>query len=374
MLELVNDTQLPEKPQYPNIGASEGIDLDVLKSLREQWLNEFDWEKEQTYLNTFNHSTVVIEGLTIHFVHKVSQNPDAIPLLLTHGWPGSFMEFLPVIDPLTQKANTSTDKPVSFNVVVPSLPGIAFSTSGPGDWTLEDTARVFSTLMTDVLGYKTFAAHGTSNGAVLTFSLYDKFNTTTRAVHLPLLPFYSSIPEEIAALEIELSPLEQFEHERAMNWTFNGTSYASVQILRPNTIALALYDNPVGQLAWMGEKWIDWADVRAGESPSVLTHNEILRSISLYYLTDSFMPSVYIYAQEPQFPYREGIYRRARTDAPMLVSYFKYVIGFWPEDVLRMMGNLVSYRNHEFGGFFAGLENPPDLVDDLREIGDYWTG
>ncbi len=174
----------------------------------------------------------MIEGLTIHFVHKVSQDPDAIPLLLTHGWPGSFMEFLPVIDPLTQKANTSSDKPVSFNVVVPSLPGIAFSTSGPGDWTLEDTARVFSTLMTDVLGYKTFAAHGTSNGAVLTFSLYDKFNTTTRAVHLPLLPFYSSIPEEIAALEIELSPLEQFEHERAMNWTFNGTSYASVQILR----------------------------------------------------------------------------------------------------------------------------------------------
>ncbi|KAL8746067.1 MAG: hypothetical protein Q9184_007794 [Pyrenodesmia sp. 2 TL-2023] len=374
MVELINDTKLPEKPQYPNIGASEGIDLDVLKGLREEWLNEFDWEKEQTYLNTFNHSTVTIEGLTIHFVHKVSQDPDAIPLLLTHGWPGSFMEFLPVIDPLTQMAKTSTGKPVSFNVVVPSLPGIAFSTSAPGNWTLEDTARVFSTLMTDVLGYKTFAAHGTSNGAVLTFSLYDKFNTTTRAAHFPLLPFYSSTPEEIAALEIELSPLEQFEHERAMNWTFNGTSYSSVQILRPNTISLALYDKPVGQLAWMGEKWIDWADVRAGESPSVLTHNEILRSISLYYLTDSFMPSVYIYAQEPQFPYIEGIYRRARTDAPMLVSYFKYVIGFWPEDVLRMMGNLVSYRNHEFGGFFAGLENPPDLVDDLREIRDHWSG
>lgn len=88
--------------------------------------------------------------------------------------------------------------------------------------------------MTDVLGYKTFSAHGTSNGAVLTFSLYDKLNTTTRAAHFLLLPFYSSIPEEIAALEIELSPLEQFEHERAMNWTFNGTSYSSVQILRVN--------------------------------------------------------------------------------------------------------------------------------------------
>ncbi|KAL9626090.1 MAG: hypothetical protein Q9204_007589 [Flavoplaca sp. TL-2023a] len=236
MLKLIYDTELPEKPQYPNIRASEGVHLDVLKGLREEWLDQLDWEKEQTYLNTrrdsFNHSTVTIESQTIHFVHHVSQDPDAIPLLLTHGWPGSFMEFLLVIDSLTQNANTSTGKAVSFNVVVPSLPGIAFSTSAPGDWTLEDTARVFSTLMTDVLGCKTFAAHGTSNGAVLTFSLYDKFNTTTRAAHFPLLPFYSSIPEEIAALEIELSPLEQFEHERAMDWTFNGTSHSSVQILR----------------------------------------------------------------------------------------------------------------------------------------------
>jgi hypothetical protein len=118
----------------------------------------------------------------------------------------------------------------------------------------------------------------------------------------------------------------------------------------------------------MGEKWIDCkcipvktilpfrllnetkfplagADVRAGECPSVLTHNEILRSISLYYLTDSFMPSVYMYAQDPELPFREGIYRRARTDAPMLVSFFKYTVGFWPEDVLRMMGNLVMYRS-----------------------------
>lgn len=152
-----------------------------------------------------------------------------------------------------------------------------------------------------------------------------------------------------------------------MNWTFNSTNYASVQILRVSretmvrkmlTSCTAEHDFPVGQLAWMGEKWIEceciaiWsiettrpkpahtgADVRAEESPSVFTHNEILRSISLYYLTDTFMPSVYTYAQEPQFPYQEGIYRRARTDAPMLVSYFKYPIKFWPEDVLRTYGS-----------------------------------
>ncbi|KAL8983572.1 MAG: hypothetical protein Q9205_002231 [Flavoplaca limonia] len=385
-MELIKNTQLPEEPQYPGVEPFYGIDLEVLKSLRENWLNTFDWEKEQASLNSFKHFTATIEGLTIHFVHKTSNDPDAIPLLLTHGWPGSFLEFLPVIDPLT-----STEKPVSFHVVVPSLPGVAFSTSPPGNWTLADSARVFNTLMTEVLGYKTFSVHGTSIGGFLTYTLYDQFNTTVRAIHCPVVPFYCTTSEEIAAREITLSPLEQFEHERAMDWTYNGTSYVFMHIYKvgkltplrrkkslphaqPNTLGLSLYDSPVGQLAWMAEKWIDWADVRAGESPSVLTHNEILRSISLYFLTDSFMPSVFMYAQDPELPFKEGIYRKARTDAPMLVSLFKYTVGFWPEDVLRMMGNLVMFRNHEFGGFFAGLENPPALVDDLREIGTYWTG
>jgi hypothetical protein len=251
MMRLIKNTQLPEKPQYPGIESYLGIDLEVLKSLRENWLNKFDWEKEQAYLNrlvkyslkvqltfesyilcSFKHFTATIEGLTIHFVHKISDDPDAIPLLLTHGWPGSFMEFLPVIDPLTQKAETSTEKPVSFHVVVPSLPGVAFSTSPPGNWTLADTARVFNTLMTDVLGYKTFGVHGTSIGGFLTFTLYDSFNTTTRAAHFPVVPFYCSTSEEIAAREITLSPLEQFEHKRAMDWTSNGTSYVSMHIYK----------------------------------------------------------------------------------------------------------------------------------------------
>ncbi|KAL8768507.1 MAG: hypothetical protein Q9209_005298 [Squamulea sp. 1 TL-2023] len=231
-MSLIKDTQLPEKPQYPGVDSTLGISLEVLKSLREKWLSEFDWEEEQAYLNSFEQFTATIEGLTIHFVHKISNDPDAIPLLLTHGWPGTFMEFLPVINPLTQKAKTSTDTPVSFHVVVPSLPGVAFSTSPPGDWTLADTARVFNTLMTDVLGYKTFGTHGTSVGGFLTFTLYDSFNTTTRAAHFPVVPFYCTTSEEIAARDITLSPLEQFEHKRAMEWTSNGTGYVSMHIYK----------------------------------------------------------------------------------------------------------------------------------------------
>ncbi|KAF9881760.1 hypothetical protein CkaCkLH20_00906 [Colletotrichum karsti] len=371
MLNLVRDSRLPEKPQYHGVGSNWGIDLDVLKSLRKQWLEKFNWKKEEESMNSFKHFKADIEGLTVHFIHEKSKDPNAIPLILNHGWPGSFLEFAPIIKKLTEKAETSTGKPVSFNVVVPSLPGFAFSASPPGNWTLDDTARVYNTLMTEVLGYKTFAAHGTSHGAPLTFTLYDVFNTTTRAAHFVFIPFLPTPAEQISAMNITLSPLEQFELDRSTSWGTTGNAYFLEHTTKPNTIGLALYDNPMGQLAWIGEKYIDWSDPNAGKFPSVLDHNEILRCISLYYLTRSFVSSVYTYAQDPGA--FERVYRRASTDAPMLVSYFKYMVGFWPKEILHMLGNLTMYRNHEFGGNFAGLDNPAALIEDLREIGTHWS-
>ncbi|KAI9151324.1 epoxide hydrolase 1 [Paramyrothecium foliicola] len=373
MLAKVRNTALPEEPQYPGVGSTKGIDLAVLNSLRDQWLNDFDWNREQEYLNSFDHFTTVIEGLTLHFIHHKSEDPDAIPILLSHGWPGSFMEFLPVVQELTQASRTSLGKAVSFNVVVPSLPGFDFSEDLPGGWTLDDTARIFNTLMTEVLGYETYAAHGTSNGAILTYTLYDQYNTSTRAAHFPLMPFYPTTIEELRDRKITLSPLEQAIFERSSDWSLNGTGYFLTHIYKPSTIGLGLYDNPLGQLAWMGEKLLDWADPNAGKAaPSLLTHNEILRSVSLTYLTRSFMSSIYVYAQDTDLPYVKYVLDRARTDAPMFVTFFRYSIGFWPEQILRILGNLVQYRLHETGGFFAGLENPPAFVNDLRDIGDHW--
>jgi len=196
--------------------------------------------------------------MKVHFIHETSSDPDAIPILLSHGWPGSFLEFLPIIKPLTQKSTTSTGKKVSFNVVVASLPGFAFSSPPPVlDWTLDDTARVFNTLMTEVLGYKTYAVHGTSHGSPLSFALYDEFNTTARAAHFVFMPFFPVGPAEIEARNITLTELEQFELSRSVEWGVNGHGYFIEQTTKPNTIGLALQDNPVGQLAWIGEKYLD---------------------------------------------------------------------------------------------------------------------
>ncbi|PVH93144.1 alpha/beta-hydrolase [Periconia macrospinosa] len=372
MRELVQNTRLPKDPEYPYLASSAGIDLDVLKFLRAEWLSKFDWQKEQDEMNRLKHFTSSIEGLTLHFIHERSSDPDAIPLLLNHGWPGSFLEFTPIIKELTQSAKTSTGKRVSFHIVVPSLPGFAFSSAPPANWTLEDTARVQHTLMTEILGYERFATHGTDYGSGPAYTLYANYSQSTRAAHFTFVPFLPLLPEQLAESNITLNgSLEKAEQSNALVWRTTGSAYFSEQATKPNTVGLALYDNPVGQLAWMGEKFISWSDPRQGTGPSLLTHNEILRSVSLFYLTNSFLSSVFTYFQNPTT--FTTVYTKAKTDAPMLFSAFQYNVGFWPPALLEKIGNLVFYRNHEFGGHFAGVDNPMALIDDLREIANYWN-
>ncbi|RAO65188.1 uncharacterized protein BHQ10_001200 [Talaromyces amestolkiae] len=371
MLDLIKGTKLPAQPVYINTGTSAGISLSLLESFQTEWQTIFDWNREQEEMNKFNHYTAVIEGLKIHFIHERSEAEDAIPLLLVHGWPGSFLEFVPVINELTQNATTATGQNVSFHVVVASLPGFAFSSSPPVNWTVADTARVFNTLLTKVLHYDTYATFGTDWGAGIAYSLYSQFNNTVRALSLDFLPFQPYTPAQLAAENITLSPLEEFEQAEATEWENTGEGYFIEQTTKANTIGLALYDNPVGQLAWIGEKFVNWSDPNAGQSPSVLTHNEILRSVSLYYLSECFASSVVIYQQNANG--FSTVYTKANNDAPLLFSAFKYNVGFWPPAVVAKTGNLVLYTNHESGGHFPGLDNPPALLEDLREIATYWS-
>ncbi|KAL7947565.1 Alpha/Beta hydrolase protein [Trichoderma barbatum] len=370
MIEMIKDTHLPNKPVYPGLTSDLGITLDTLKDLKNQWITSFDWQKEQAAMNKFKHYTAKIEGLDIHFIHEKSKRSNSIPLLLVHGWPGSFLEFAPVISKLTQAAKTSDGNPVSFDVIVPSLPGFAFSSPPPANWTNRDTARIFNTLLTEVLGYSKFAVHGTDWGADVAFNLYADYNGTTRAGHFAFLPFFPLLRPDLDARNISTDALEDFELERWSSWLNQGNAYFLEQTNKPNTIGLAVQDNPIGQLAWLAEKFIDWSDPRAGTGPSVLDDHEILRSVSLYYLTGSATSSMFIYAQNPNTFGRE--YFKANTDAPLLFSAFKYNIASWPRGLVELVGNLVLYRNHDFGGHFPGLDNPHAFIDDLREIGAYW--
>ncbi|KAJ6508076.1 Alpha/Beta hydrolase protein [Mycena vulgaris] len=369
LTNLLRNTRLPEKALYPNAGPEKGIELDFLRELRTEWLS-FDWEAKETELNQFSQYTAVIEGQTVHFVHEKSEEPDAIPVILIHGWPGSFYEFAPVIKPLTQSWTSSTGKKVSYNVVVPSLPGFVFSSAPPANSTVDDTARIFNKLMTEVLGYTTYAVHGTDWGSSVAYSLYSSFNTTVRATHFVIIPFSPPSAQEIADNNITLSDLQKVTEQRTIAWTTIQFGYFIEQTNKPNDIGLALYDNPVGQLAWLAGNIKLWSDPRAGTPPSELNNTAILTLVSLYYLTDSFLSALWIYAQNPTG--LRTVYTKAETNAPMLFSQYEYNIAMWPEEYVAKVGNLVSYKVHDFGGHFAGLDNPPALIEDIREMGVYF--
>ncbi|KAH7260663.1 Alpha/Beta hydrolase protein [Fusarium redolens] len=358
MMDLVERTRLPTNAEY--LDPKAGIALETLVSLKNELVHNFDWENEQKELNKFHHYTAEIENLTVHFIHEKSHRSGAIPLILNHGWPGSFLEFIPLIERLKD----------DFDIIIPSLPGFAFSSAPPTSWTVSDTARVFNTLMTKVLGYSKYATYGTDWGSGVSYSLYASFNTSVRAGHFSFLPFYPLNLTQLAAENISLSSLEEFEVLRLQDWSATGNGYFLEQSTEPNAIGFALYDNPVGQLSWIGGKFIEWSDPRAGSTPSVLNHNEILKSISLYYLTKSVVSSIYIYYSNPAG--FSTTYTKALTDAPMLFSAFKYNVGYWPPALATRVGNLVSYKNHDFGGHFPGLDNPVALAKDLKEIKKYW--
>lgn len=185
--------------------------------------------------NRFHHYTATIENLKVHFIHEHSGEPGAIPLILIHGWPGSFTELVPLIDPLTTAAKTSKGAPVSFDVVIPSLPGYMFSSAPPANWTLDDTARMYNTLMTEVLGYKTYAAHGTDWGSNVAYSMYDNFSTTVRAAHLLGIPFFPLSPDQFPAHNITLDENEQFQEDQVLKFQATGAGYSIEQSTKVTT-------------------------------------------------------------------------------------------------------------------------------------------
>ncbi|KAF8213783.1 Alpha/Beta hydrolase protein [Mycena galopus ATCC 62051] len=371
---LANNTNLPSEALYPGAGLDFGIQLDLLREWQAQWVDGgFDWAMQEAELNGFAQFTTTIGDQTVYFVHEKSQDKDAVPLLLIHGWPGSIQEFLSVIKPLTQSwTDPTTGKNISFNVVVPSLPGFLFSPSPPKNWTNFETAGLFNTLMTDVLGYSKYALHATDWGGAIGYNLYESFNTTVRAANFALIPFLPPTPEDIADNNITLSASENVTLQRSVDWLTEDQGYFLEHTYKPNDIGLALYDNPIGQLAWIGTGLVRCTvRPRAGTGPSTLNSTTILNIVSLCYLTGTIQSSIWQYARNPGVWRTE--YTKPATDAPMFFSQFEYNIFFWPQEYAAKVGNLVAYKEHDFGGHFAGLDNPPALIEDIREMGLYFA-
>ncbi|EJD48571.1 alpha/beta-hydrolase [Auricularia subglabra TFB-10046 SS5] len=362
-------TQLPSHNPIPG-GEDDkwGITLARLTKLRDEWL-EYDWAAEEKRLNSYKHFTTEIDGTTIHFVHEKSGREGAIPLIITHGWPGSFNEYLPVVRPLLESAEITlsggTKKSVSFDIIVPTIPGFVFSSVPPTaeGRLVRNTAKLWNKLMVDVLGYTHgYAIAGSDWGGSISWHAYDQFPESVRGAYITLFPFPPVNTEQALKDGQTLSNFELFGVKRTEEWQATGSGYFQEQSTKPNTIGLALHDNALGQLAWISEKFYGWSDPTGN---SDLTSKDILTGVSLYFLTKSFLQSVYQYAYNPgtfQPP------RKANTDAPMAYGNFKWDAIHWPRYYAAQLGNLAFYREHEKGGHFPGTENPAAYVQDVRDF------
>ncbi|KAH8824773.1 epoxide hydrolase [Flagelloscypha sp. PMI_526] len=364
----VQDFELPEAEVVPGADWDYGVTIEWAKKLQDYWTNSFNWKRAEDKINKWPHFTVDIEGISVHFIHQLSSHENAIPIMLIHGWPGSFYEFHKVIEPLTNPPAGEQ----AFHVVVPSLPGFGFSSNPPRkSWTVKDTARIFDILMSQVLKYEEYGVQGGDWGSVV--STHMSFYNGLKAVHLNMCTATSPYTPLLLAAHFILpsswsqslfkwlyTPTEYHDIAHTIRSFKVGSGYYHEQATQPMTIGYALNDSPMGIAIWIGEKYHAITD-KEGD----LTEEDLCTTLSLYYLTKTFASSVVIYYEN----FNMMTEKPTQITKPLGVTQFPKDVFVVPRRwVKRTHPGLTYHNRHDRGGHFAGLENPEALVKDVREF------
>jgi len=333
---------------------SQGIPLDYTRELAAYWADGYDWRAREMALNRFNQFTMEIDGLDIHFIHQRSPHTDAFPLIITHGWPGSVVEFHKVIEPLTNPTAYGGRPEDAFHVVCPSLPGYGFSgkpqTSG---WGVGRIAQAWETLMVR-LGYENYGAQGGDWGSLITTQIgRNRGHCVAIHTNLPI----AGPPEGGAN---NLTEDEQRVLETLADYERSDAGYAKQQETRPQTIGYSLVDSPVGQLAWIVEKFWSWMDCE-GHPENVVSRDELLDNVMLYWITGSGASSARLYWEH--FRASAGV---GRVEVPTGVAVFPKEILRAPRHWCDPNYNITRWTTMPRGGHFAAFEQPDLFVDDVR--------
>ncbi|MGE3141864.1 MAG: epoxide hydrolase family protein [Hyphomonadaceae bacterium] len=333
-----------------------GINTAYLKELCAYWLERYDWRACEAALNAYPQFIVTLEGLDVHFVHVRGEGGAAArPIILTHGWPGSHYEFWGAIEKLAFPSRFGGEAKDAFDVIVPSLPGYGFSGKPAKPLGQRATARLWNVLMTETLGYPRYIAQGGDWGARVT-GLLGYEHSACVGVHLNMN----------GMRPVDMTP--RSEEERvwlaAMRKALAAESgYMHEQSTKPQTLAMALMDSPVGAAAWIVEKFHGWGDVREGLE-AAFSKDQLLTNVMLYLVTDSMATSIWYYRAFLD----EAFNPPARIETPTGIANFKGegVFKMAPRSWLERIYNIAHWSDFERGGHFAAMERPDDLVGDVR--------
>jgi epoxide hydrolase len=342
--------------QLPGVGWDYGIPLEYVRELASYWRTGYDWRVHEALLNSFPQFTTVIDGARVHFLHVRSASPQALPLVITHGWPGSVVEFMNIIGPLTEPQHHGGNAEDAFHLVVPSIPGYGFS--GPTrdqGWDVRRVARAWAVLMSR-LGYARYGAQGGDWGSSISRELGRVAADRVVGVHLNMLvPYVRDEPSDLTPVERErLSALRSFQA--------SGSGYFAIQSTRPQTLAYGLTDSPAGQLAWITEKFGAWTD---GGLPGAVDRDQLLTNVTLYWLTGTAGSSARLYYETA----------RARAWGPAARSTVPTGVAVFPREIAppirrfaEQSENIVHWTEFDRGGHFAAMEAPDLLVGDVRDF------
>jgi pimeloyl-ACP methyl ester carboxylesterase len=349
----LSETRWPD--QLPGTTWEYGADIGKVRELANYWEKDYDWRAQEAQLNQFHQFTTEIDGQTIYFIHERSPRTDAIPLMLIHGWPGSILEFLALIDPLTHPKDNNTP---AFDVVVPSLPGFGFSgpTTSRG-WNPVRMAKALIVLM-DRLGYTRYGAQGGDWGSSVAEEMARQAPAHVIGLHLNLIAVPPPDPDAMKDLTAE-------EHRRYRAWWDEKRStFFNLQSSEPQTVAYALTDSPVGWLAWLTEKFQDLTD-NDGDFLHTVDRDAFLGNVTLYWVTGTVGSSMRIY-RERQLSDNDEAPRKMKT--PVAYAVFPKEVVAAPERWIDQTYNVVQRTEMPKGGHFAALEQPDLMVQDIRKF------
>ena len=342
-------------------GWSLGADPDYLRALASYWIDGYDWRAQERMLNErLPGWETEIADRTVHFARCEGRGPKPLPLLLLHGWPGSFFEMYKIAPVLADPAAHGGDPDDAFDVIVPSLPGHGFSdppvTAGFG---ADQCADVMHSLMTDVLGIGRYLAQGGDRGAFVSVGLGHRHAPSVAGIHLNMATGIMGTDADISEAE------RQFQRDQVAFLAREG-GYIAIQGTRPQTLGVGLNDSPVGLLAWIVEKWYAWSDC-AGDIESCFTKDELLTNVMIYWITRTIRPSMHYYYEHRVHP--PVAMRPERVDVPTGIAMFPREVMQVPRSAVERKYDLRRWTTFDRGGHFAAMEQPDALIADICAFG-----